>query len=109
MATHQEILGRISNADQGAQTATPEEMQALEAKFDCLLAEICRCQDFAAADPLLEQLGEFQSSLAVLCFKYEVELPDRLRDLVRCFDRPDHLGTRQWAFREIKAGRSLRW
>jgi hypothetical protein len=109
MDRHPEILGRISNADRGSQTATQDDIRALEAELDALLTEIGRCEEFAAADPLLHQLGEFQGSLAALCFAYRVDLPDRLRELVRVFDRPDDLATRQWAFREIKAGRFLCW
>ena len=74
----------------------------MDQELDEHIAIILAAQSFAAADPLLLELGRLQETIATLAFKHRATLSDRLREFVRDFDRFDVPHVRQNTFQKIK-------
>ncbi len=85
----------ISNAD----------IVELESELSGLLAQIAKKQSAQDAESALLELGSLQELLSILVFKYDVDLTDRQRRIVREYDRWDDGETRIYFFKEIAAGR----
>ena len=80
---------------------------SLDEGIDELLTKIRGCTEMAAAEPYLMELGELQTLLATLAFKYRVALTQRQKMLVREYDRFDVAEVRNEAFHAVKEGRFL--
>ncbi len=97
----QEALCRCSDGSE-VSDADVAELDSELAELLLLIAEKESPQDAAEE---LRELGALQSFMALLAFKYDVELTDRQRKVVRDYDRWDDEETRVWFFREIAEGR----
>ena len=93
--------------DQGRDGARMQEgeIAALDADVDELVSAIRQCPNFRQASPLLTELGELQTLLATLAFKYRVPLSPKQRRLVRQFDRWDDPDLRAAVFAAVKKDR----
>ena len=96
------IAGVVEIAQSG-QTLTPSEQRLLQDHLDTLIAHVKMCADLSDASAPLDRLGEFQSDLAVACFKWRVEMPPRLRVFIRRFDRSDDSELRAAVFHAIRS------
>jgi hypothetical protein len=86
---------------------SPDASGALEAVLDDALERIRKYSCVEEASCALDELAGFQERLAMVVFKWDMELPYRLRQLVRVYDRSDDKELKQKVFVEIKAGRFL--
>jgi hypothetical protein len=80
---------------------------ALTVLLDENLARISAHSCIEEASDSLNELAGFQEELAVVAFRWDMELPSRLRQLVREFDRSDDITLRTIIFGKIKAGQFL--
>jgi hypothetical protein len=80
---------------------------ALSVILDEKIARISAHSSVEDARDSLDELAGFQEELAVVAFRWNVELPPRLRLFVREFDRADDLMVRSIVFGKIKAGQFL--
>ena len=102
-----DIIADIVTVKHLGQNLTLEEEVALEKSLNCILEKIRRQKHIKTADLYLTQLGHFQSELARACFKWGIPLPQKLRQLVREFDRSDDYETKLAVFNNIKKGTFL--
>jgi hypothetical protein len=80
---------------------------ALTVLLDENLARISACSCIEEASDALNELAGFQEELCVIAFRWDMELPSRLRQFVREFDRSDDITLRANVFGKIKAGQFL--
>lgn len=80
---------------------------ALSVLLDENLARISVHSCIEEASDSLDELARFQEELALVAFRWDVELPPRLRRLVGEFDRSDDLMVRSIVFGKIKIGQFL--
>ena len=80
---------------------------ALAVLLDENITRISTHSSVEEATDSLDKLAGFQEELAVVAFRWNVELPPRLRRLVREFDRSDDLMVRSIIFGKIKTGQFL--
>ena len=98
------IAGVVAIREMGQSLASDDEMR-LNIHLDAMMAKISACANVHAAKDGLDELGRFQTDLATACFKWKVNLPTRLRTLVRQFDRSDDPEIRSSVFDSIRAKR----
>ena len=79
----------------------------LEKRLDDLLERIAARQTLTDAEPELDELDRLQQELARAAFKWSTQLPNRLRQFVREFDKPDD-DVRTEVFLKIRSGTFLR-
>ena len=96
------IAGVVEIAESG-QTLTQSEQRLLQDHLDTLIARVKMCPNLSDASAPLDRLGEFQSDLAVACFKWRVEMPPRIRGFIRRFDRSDDSELRAAVFNAIRS------
>jgi hypothetical protein len=85
------------------QPLSADDEKVLNAHLDALLEKIGAFTDVNGAGDDLDQLGKFQTDLATACFKWKIQLPPRLRGLVRQFDRSDDPEIRLIVFESIRS------
>jgi hypothetical protein len=102
-----DLIAGIVEVHELGQLLTPQDELALDDFLSKLLAEIHQSESVQDADSYLDQLGSFQTELARASFKWEVQLPSKLRQLVREFDRYDDCDLRIAVFDRIKRGTFL--
>lgn len=107
MPMYQTIQRRIASVPDEGVHLTDQERSALDRELDELLRGIASESSAEDAEPTLLQLGEFQSLLATICFRYGVQLSERQRNLVRDYDRWDVVEERRAAFDSIRSGMFL--
>jgi hypothetical protein len=107
MRKYQEFLDLVRGNLPAAPHMAGDDFRALESDLDHLLEEVRSQPSIGAAEGLLDELGELQLLLSILCFKYRLGLPERLRQFVRLYDRVDDPQVRRDVYREIKAGSFL--
>jgi hypothetical protein len=105
--TMNDLIAGIVTVEHAGQKLTSDEAAALELKFNALLLDICGSPNIEAASSHLDLLGQLQHELARAWFKWNVELPLRLRRLVREFDRSDDPDLRLAVYKQIKGGAFL--
>lgn len=98
------IAGVVTIKEMGQSLASDDEMR-LNVHLDAMMANIRACASVHAAKDGLDALGRFQTDLATACFKWKVNLPTRLRTLVREFDRSDDPEIRSSVFDSIRSQR----
>ncbi len=81
-----------------------EERSDLDRELDALLRSIAESSTIDAAESKLEELGHLQRLLATVCFKYQIELTETQRRLVRNYDRWDVAEVRAAALEAIRRG-----
>jgi hypothetical protein len=100
---HMELLQRLEAGWADVKSSlTDDDRRALDLELDQMLKSIANCNTFEAAEPFLQELGDFQLVLATLVFKHEVELSNRQREIVREYDRCDMLDVWRGAFQKIR-------
>lgn len=82
----------------------PDAAEALESVLDDALERIRMHACVEEASAVLDELTGFQECLCVVAFKWDMELPRRLRQFVRVYDRSDDSELRRKVFEDIKAG-----
>ena len=83
------------------------ERLAIEQRLDLILGRIANQEDLTSASVGLDELGKLQDDLARACFKWKILLSNRLRNLVREYDRHDSAVLREYFFEKIKRGEFL--
>lgn len=81
-----------------------EDIENLESEFDKILGQIAARKSPHSAESDLLELGSLQELLALLAFKYGIELTSRQRRLVREYDRWDDKETRVHVYKEVLNG-----
>jgi peptidoglycan hydrolase-like protein with peptidoglycan-binding domain len=85
----------------------PDDWDVVDADVDDALRAVMASRDEATVNSVLNALGQLQEVLAKLTFKFDVQLPPRLRSLVREFDRSDDEDLRKEIVERIKKGEFL--
>jgi len=81
-----------------------EERSDLDRELEALLRCIAKTGTINAAESKLEELGRLQQLLATVCFKYQIDLTETQRRLVREYDRWDVAEVRAAALEAIRRG-----
>ena len=108
MTMHDHIAG-IVTVNYIGQKLTLDEAAALKLKLYKLQTAIYRSRTIEIASVYLDLMGELQTELATAHYKWKVELPSPLIQLVKEFDRSDDPDLRLIAFNKIKDGTFLAW
>lgn len=85
-------------------TLSDGQLAGIGREFESLIDTIRNASSRTETERGLDALGCFQERLATLCFRFRVELPWRLREFVRVYDRCDDAQVRQQVCSEIKHG-----
>lgn len=102
-----DLIAGIVTVENVGQTLDSAQGLALEEALYRVLGAIRRQESMEGADAYLTQLGRLQTELARACFKWEMQLPPKLRRLVREYDRCDDSDLRLAVFEKIKEGTFL--
>lgn len=97
-----DILLRFETNPAHPRELSDSDRIALDVEIEDLMRRIRGCDSSDAADDLLQELGQIQTNLATLAFKYRVPLSPRQRQIVRQYDRFDVLDLRRKTFHQIK-------
>jgi len=81
---------------------TDSEIAQLDEELASLLSSIRSKPTLASAGDDLDHLSAFQEMLATMFFKYEIELTDQQKFVVRNFERGDDPDLRAYFFQRLK-------
>jgi len=81
---------------------TDTELAQLDTELHDLLQRVKAKPNLEAALEDLAHLSQFQELLATMFFKYEIELTENQKFIVRNFDRGDDPDLREYFFKRIK-------
>ncbi len=104
ITTFQRIQEKLSRCGDASEVSDADIVE-LEFELADLLSLIAEKESAQDAAEELQELADFHGLMAVLSFKYDVELTERQRKVVRDYDRWDDERTRVDFFREIAEGR----
>jgi len=88
-------------------SVTDDEIRILDIELHDLLSGIFELPSFEEAADALRELGDFQETLALLWFQYDITISPDQKIVVRKFDRSDDPDTCKHVFEEIRTGRFL--
>src|SRR5258708_37833458 len=102
MTTFVRIRERLRLAVIYGMFLSDEERVDLDRELEELVAAIAECETIDDAENKLEELGQMQSTLATICYKYRIDLTEKQDTLVREYDRWDVDEIRIETFEAIK-------
>jgi hypothetical protein len=107
MTTFERIRSRLLVAPVQGMFLTDEERSHLDEEIDEVLASIARKMTMIDAERELQELGIMEETLATLCFKYQLGLSEKQRNLIRQYDRWDVFEVRATTYEAIRQGKFL--
>lgn len=102
MSTYKNILERMQSGSIHGMHMSDEERYRLDLEIDELLLAIALLPNMECAEAMLNMLGEIQTTLATITYKYQVALTAKQNLLVYEYDRWDDLTVRIDTYTAIK-------